>query len=131
MVWTLLAQSPVTDIPAISGWGAFGLSGAILFWLLYKHLPDKDKQMKELIDAAAKAQVDLQDRHDKRSADQLAAFNLHAREVREDYKQSLSQVLAHCEVELQGVMAIMHKDMDALRSAIELLAQSERVNSKP
>ena len=34
-----------------SGWVGAGLLGLVLAWLLLKHLPEKDKQYKELIEA--------------------------------------------------------------------------------
>lgn len=36
---------------AVAGWTTFGLAGLILAWLFFKHLPDKDKQIRELLTA--------------------------------------------------------------------------------
>ena len=36
-----------------SGWASFGIAGLVLSWLLMIHLPAKDKQLKEFLDAGA------------------------------------------------------------------------------
>lgn len=45
----LLAQS-VGDLAGSGGWAGAGLLGLVLAWLLLKHLPSKDEQIKGLID---------------------------------------------------------------------------------
>lgn len=50
-VGLLFAQeaAPTVTGAGIAGWSSFGLAGLILAWLLLKHLPDKDKQIKEML----------------------------------------------------------------------------------
>lgn len=45
---TILAQSP-ESLSGGAGWVGAGLLGLVLFWLLLKHLPDKDKQLEKLL----------------------------------------------------------------------------------
>lgn len=50
----LLADDAVTNIaglPGGAGWVGAGLLGSVLGWMFFIHLPSKDKQLKELIDA--------------------------------------------------------------------------------
>lgn len=44
----LVAQAP-DPISGGAGWVGAGLLGLVLSWLLLKHLPDKDKQIKEMM----------------------------------------------------------------------------------
>lgn len=45
----IFAQAAVDPISGGAGWVGTGLLGTVLCWLLLKHLPDKDKQIKELL----------------------------------------------------------------------------------
>ena len=60
----LLAQSQLADPQAVSGgavagWTSAGMLMAVLGWLMLKHLPDKDKQVKDLIDAGRAVEKEL------------------------------------------------------------------------
>jgi hypothetical protein len=47
----LAAETTATDVIAGSaGWVGTGLLGSVLAWLLWVHLPAKDKQIKDIID---------------------------------------------------------------------------------
>lgn len=48
-LFVLADQTITTTSGAIAGWSSFGLAGMILAWLFLKHLPDKDKQIKDLL----------------------------------------------------------------------------------
>jgi hypothetical protein len=48
-MYELFAQTSV-DALSGSGWVGAGLLGAVLSWLMFIHLPAKDKQLKEIID---------------------------------------------------------------------------------
>lgn len=37
----------IGDTVGIAGWSSFGLAGAILCWLFFRHLPEKDRQMQD------------------------------------------------------------------------------------
>ncbi|RJQ26393.1 hypothetical protein C4577_03515 [Candidatus Parcubacteria bacterium] len=45
----IIAQTQVDPISGGAGWVGAGLLGLVLGWLLLKHLPDKDKYIKEII----------------------------------------------------------------------------------
>jgi hypothetical protein len=50
----------VEPISGGAGWIGAGLLGAVLSWLLLVHLPNKDKQTRDLLDRHDASQRDLQ-----------------------------------------------------------------------
>ena len=58
----ILAQSVADPISGSAGFVGTGLLGAVLGWLLFFHLPAKDKQMKEFI-TEANTQLTAKDAH--------------------------------------------------------------------
>lgn len=52
----VVSADPTGALTGAGGWAGAGLLGLVLSWLLLKHLPDRDKQVKETQDANA-AQV--------------------------------------------------------------------------
>lgn len=88
MLWFPFAETNLEALSGGAGWVGATLLSGVLSWLMFKHLPAKDQQAKEMIernDAIVKA---LMDRHD-------AMMN----EARKDFKESLNTVVAHCEKE--------------------------------
>jgi hypothetical protein len=56
LAWVTMIVAQVPDLgsggsipPGASGWASAGLLTGVLGWLLFVHLPAKDKQMKEVI----------------------------------------------------------------------------------
>lgn len=47
----LLLLAQLNDLPGMSGWVGTGLLGSVLAWLLLRHLPEKDKQLMDLVKA--------------------------------------------------------------------------------
>jgi len=84
MILSLLADatSAATDtlIPGVSGWVGAGLLGLVLSWLLFVHLPNKDKQLKEFVDAK----------------DALV------RDLTVKFKEALDIVISHCDEEIKA-----------------------------
>jgi PAS domain S-box-containing protein len=50
-----LVAEAIDAISGGGGWLGAGLLGMVLGWLLMRHLPEKDRQLKELLDAHARA----------------------------------------------------------------------------
>ncbi len=46
----LLVAQGADSLAGTSGWAGAGILGLVLSWLLLKHLPDKDRQVKVLAD---------------------------------------------------------------------------------
>lgn len=154
MIW-MLAQVP-TNGSEWSGWSAVAVLMFVLSWLLFKKLPDdatqsdkKDAAHRELIkgiiDGNQKIVADMQavgaqavkeanERSEKRVDALTSTFNLHMREVRDDDEKKLQLILQHCDdesqrksTELSNISALLHKDIDMLRTAFELIAHAPAV----
>jgi hypothetical protein len=74
----------------IAPWTGLGLVALILRWLLYTHLPAKDKQIDDLVTAYNVRQ----DQKDTAHAQAL-------KESRVDFKESLDKVVSHCAEEME------------------------------
>lgn len=118
----LIAQAgPVDTISGGAGWIGAGLLGAVLWWLLFKHLPAKDKQIADLIDRQDAFVRELTNNF--RDAMQAAAAVSAAqdKERRDDYKSSLATVVAHCEKETGQISQAIRKDLGDLVSLVVAL----------
>lgn len=75
-MWAALAAVPPPGDPISggAGWVGAGLLGLVLGWLLLVHLPSKDKQLKELIDAQDKQVGVLVEKFEKALADTRGEF---------------------------------------------------------
>lgn len=138
MLLLLLVQ--LTDpISGGAGWVGAGLLGCVLCWLLFIHLPAKDKQLKEFIeskdavaerlyvskDAAAKELAEIH-------AEQMTALviirDATDKEKREDFKESLLLITSHCKDEMAAMSSTWTHELTELTRAIQDL--SELVGSR-
>lgn len=90
------AQAPPPGIAGEAGWVGTGLLGAVLGWLLFWHLPAKDKQITDMID-----------KNDAR----LEA-------TRTAYQKSLDSVVAHCEAEVSSITTGILMELKSIREGI-------------
>ena len=72
-----------------AGWAGAGLLGLVLSWLLLRHLPEKDRQAKE-----------INDKNDLKITAIISSFRDEMRENREEFKIALQAMLLHCEKEV-------------------------------
>lgn len=130
-----IAQGASVDpISGGAGWVGAGLLGLVLAWLLFIHLPAKDKQLAGLIESKDKQLADLVDSRDSfvrelthnfRDAMQAAAVAaaVQDKERRDDYKASLATVVSHCEKETGQMSQAIRKDLGDLVSLAVSLRQ--------
>lgn len=71
------------DALAGSGWAGAGLLGLVLCWLLFVHLPNKDKQLQQIID-----------RHAATVNEHAERCDAERREARVIYTESLEAICA-------------------------------------
>lgn len=94
----ILGQStPVTDpISGGAGWAGVGLLGLVLSWLLFVHLPAKDKQA---------------EKKDERHAETVEAlakeFRAAVQDLTDSNKQAMQEFARHCEAEIDKVIDLL------------------------
>lgn len=88
MIALLLFAQSLESLSGGAGWVGAGLLGGVLAWLLFFHLPAKDKQIEAMIRNKDEQMGSLMIRHDAIMT-----------ETRKDFKESLATVVAHCEKE--------------------------------
>ena len=89
----MFAQVAASDpISGGAGWIGAGLLGAVLAWLMFVHLPGKDKLIRELQAESQTFVQRLMDRHDAAVKAQQELF-----------AASLRNVTDHCSVELDRI----------------------------
>jgi hypothetical protein len=117
------AGGVIETFPGAPAWVGTGLLGGVLGWLLFVHLPAKDKQISALIADRDKAISEQAQRHDAHTRDITDRFNEamsgivvryteQERERRTDYREALAVVVNHCERETAQTGAIIKKNLD-------------------
>jgi PAS domain S-box-containing protein len=95
----LLVIAQADQITGGAGWAGAGLLGLVLAWLLLKHLPDKDKQLNDLIK-----------HHDER-----------VEKARMDYINSLVVQSDKTENKYREVLALMARNNESAREAVHAI----------
>lgn len=126
--WILLLAQGVDTIGGSSGWVGAGLLGLILGWLLLRHLPSKDAQIKDFMetkDAQVKELIlakdeqirVLSERYERKVDGLILAFQIESTDSKKEFRQALDLVLAHCDREAA-------KMVDAFRVEIARVVQA-------
>lgn len=122
----IFSQSAVDPISGGAGWVGAGLLGAVLSWLLLKHLPEKDKYIKDIIKEHGDSINRVTEKHEtavKLSAEKHAAAvealaikteniisrvaDKHAQAVdtmTKTFTVSLDTVVVHCKEEMDRIL---------------------------
>jgi hypothetical protein len=145
-MWLILFAQQSVGLPDGSGWIGLGMLGPVLAWLFFWHLPAKDKQIADLVKAAAderertqkaqddKEELDRQARHESNNTFQAALATIindqrasrtedevrhrqESKDLKAEFKDTLNTILAHCDRE-------MAKVAEALRSELARLSES-------
>lgn len=98
MQLVLFAQDAL--LAGTSGWIGTGLLGTVLAWLMLKHLPDKDKQLKEIMDSK-----------DRLLMEQHKLLN-------DEHAKQVNLVVQHCKTEMEGVHSLFKTEMADLGEKI-------------
>jgi hypothetical protein len=94
-----------------AGWVGAGMLGSVLAWLLFIHLPAKDKQIEKLIDRQDTFVKNITDRHEQ---NMLQAV----KEGRTDFREVLDGIVANCQREHDLLHNLLTKDMAENATAI-------------
>lgn len=92
----LFAEAPDPSVLAGGGWAGAGLLGLVLAWLLFKHLPDKARELKEYMSDKDKAIAQIVDKFDAR----LEKFDSRIESQQRLYQAALKEVVDHCAREM-------------------------------
>lgn len=88
------------------GWATFLTSGGVLIWLLFRHLPAKDEQIKNFI-ATKDAHVErISSEFSTKLASTTAHFREEMKETRKEFKETLNDILSHCDKELSKIVEL-------------------------
>lgn len=129
-------QSP-DPISGGAGWVGAGLLGLVLGWLLLKHLPAKDQQVKDLVEAKDKQSKDKDDAHAAmltsmwlKHREQLAEFVAEAQrltvEQRNEFRHTLQMVIDHCQRDGEAQTTAIVKELQHLGERLD-----KRTREKP
>lgn len=99
----MLFAELVDPISGGAGWVGAGLLGAVLAWLMLKHLPDKDKQIKELVDTMNSQVKEV-------IAQKTAALAT----LTTAAQASLDKVTSHCAEEMKEVTTAFKYEIDRM-----------------
>lgn len=125
----MFAQS--TDpISGGAGWVGAGLLGAVLAWLMLKHLPDKDKQINTVVESNTAYIREKDDKHDillqamaARYDDQLKAvaktFQEESRECRAEFRAALDRIQNKCREEFVDEVSELRREVTDIRSTLQ------------
>jgi hypothetical protein len=107
------AAPPTPDvISGGAGWAGAGLLGLVLGWLLFVHLPAKDKQIAELVKSRDDMVKELTGSFREGIVESEKRATEVDRERREDYRISLQMVVSHCEKEMSSTSTVMRQNLD-------------------
>jgi hypothetical protein len=126
LVTLIILAEVTTPLDALGGapaWVGTGLLGSVLGWLLFLHLPNKDKQIAGLIESRDAAMKALAADYRASLMDLTNRFIETDKERRDDYKQSLQVVVNHCEKETAMTNDAIRKDLGEMSSLAASLRQ--------
>ena len=111
----LLVADAVSEVSAITGgtgWVGASILGGVLAWLMFVHLPAKDKMFKELINDKDK-QIDVILTSKWEALKQIAMEHTKVIEsLSAKYQLTMDKVIAHCDVEVQRIIGVFDRDRE-------------------
>jgi hypothetical protein len=121
----LLAEvtTPLDTLGGAPAWVGTGLLGSVLGWLLFIHLPNKDKQIAGLIESRDAAVKALAADYRASLLELTNRFIETDKERRADYKESLQVVVSHCEKETTTNGEALRKDLTELSGLMGTIRQ--------
>lgn len=128
-LWLWAQMNDITGIISLGGWAGAGLLGCVLAWLLFLHLPNKDKQLKEFIDAkdrhvetmVANCETEIQslaDQFAKQLHESRVDYVTQLRESRMESREALAAVLKQSTEQTTMMATMIKKDLENLTSVI-------------
>ena len=97
---TVIFAQTTDSLSGGAGWIGAGLLGAVLSWLMLKHLPDKDKQVYEFIR-----------RQDEHTIAMASKFAEALREQRIDFKDALRILSDQNDKRTTDIVTALHEEL--------------------
>jgi PAS domain S-box-containing protein len=97
--WLLFIAQSSDPLSGGAGWAGAGLLGLLLAWLLLKHLPDKDRQLSELI----------------------KDYNERVERVREYYTRAMEVQSDRTDSKYKEVLALLTRNNESAREAVHAI----------
>lgn len=113
-LFILFAQVVADPLSGGAGWVGTGLLGSVLGWLLFVHLPNKDKQILGLIESRDHLVEKVTTDFRQSLNDLVNKADIRDKERTEDFKQSLQKVVDHCEKEVTATVDALKKEVDRI-----------------
>ncbi len=127
-IGVLTAQAPMPPDPISggAGWIGAGLLGLVLSWLLLKHLPDKDKQIRDLMKDHLEAEKAQRAIYAEAEKDQRTVHASLEREQRAEYRQTFDVLLDHFRRRDEGLAGALKTDMQVMQEMLESVRDTLR-----
>jgi DNA anti-recombination protein RmuC len=107
-----------------AGWVGAGLLGLVLFWLLFRHLPEKDKQMANFVEKKDDMLKHVANSFSERIKGVADQHTTTVKELNAAHKEALDRVVKHCEQEMNMVGQSLHREFDQLSGTVRELASA-------
>lgn len=110
-----------------------GLLGLVLGWLMFIHLPAKDKQLQAVIDNKDKVLNDLIQAKDSRIKEVMEVKDQRIQQLSTDFRAALDKVVDHCQEEAERLAERFSKEMASVRMEVQkpLNDMASRMVSSP
>lgn len=134
----MLAQAE--PLGGASGWTGAGLLGLVLAWLLFKHLPDKDRMTTALVDKHDAATAAIVEKHDLSTSGLTEAFRAELAEMRKTFERDSAanretfkaETLAErqaCDKHFETLAGAVAKGNEATIQAVKAIAEQSHNHS--
>ena len=107
--------SPAADLDSLSGsgWVGAGLLGSVLGWVFFFHLPAKDKQLKDILDARDVTANSVAEKHALAVESLTSAHNAAVQVLTTTFREELREERHHDGAQYERLIATMEKSQGA------------------
>ena len=107
-----------------AGWVGASLLGLVLSWLLFKHLPEKDKQIASFVEKKDDMLKHVANSFSERIKGVAEQHTTAVKEMNAAHKEALDRVVRHCEQEMNTIGASLQREFTQLSGTVKDLAAS-------
>jgi gas vesicle protein len=115
----IVLHAQTEPISGGAGWVGAGLLGAVLAWLLLKHLPAKDKQVTDMMARRDQVVKEVADKHAVTVKDLVITFAEQQRETRMEFKEALKTMMAQHDRQVSELASAMKREFAEITKPIQ------------